>query len=166
MTKPDMPSTLQKDVMDRIHRGSVRMKPRIYFTVLWLTGVIATGAAGISVAYLISMASYIVRIQTAHTPAYGARQNLSEAIASFPWIAVIVSTGLVIGAIWLMRKYSRVYRYSITRVVLIFLAISCILGIGLSYTDIGKPRTHGNNTDATGQRGYGGGNRSAEKIEN
>lgn len=165
MTKPDMPSTLQKDVMDRIHSGSVRMKPRIYFTVLWLTGFIATGAAGISVAYLISMASYIVRIQTAHTPAYGARQNLSEAIASFPWIAVVVSIGLVIGAIWLMRKYSRVYRYSITRVVLIFLAVSILLGMGMSYADIGRPRSHGSGAESSEQRGFGGGNRGAGKIE-
>lgn len=166
MTKQNQPSPLQQDVMDRINSGSVRMKPRIYFSILWLAGIVATITAGLSVAYLISVLSYIARIQTATTPAYGARQNLSTALAEFPWLAVFVLILSGLTSIWLMRRYSRAYRHSISKVVLIFLAISCILGIGLSYTDIGKPRTHGNNTDATGQRGYGGGNRGAEKIEN
>lgn len=140
MTKAPKQSAIQNEVMKQIHSGSVRMKPRVYFTMLWALGIVAWGAASVTFAYIISMLFYIVRIQTASTPAYGARHNLSDAIASFPWWAVVVTIVLSVIAIWLMRTYGRVYRYRISSVVVVFILSSLLLGIVLSSANIGhKP---------------------------
>lgn len=135
--KPAEQSAMQAEVMGKIHSGSVRMKPRIYFTVLWLLGIAATLAASLTFAYLISMLFYIIRIQTASTPAYGARHNLSEAIASFPWWSVILAISFTVVAIWLMRKYSRIYRYKVSIVITTFVLISLLVGLLLSFADLG-----------------------------
>lgn len=154
MTDKPKPSTIQTEVMHKIHSGSVRMKPRVYFTVLWLLGIIASIAASLTLAYLISMLIYIVRIQTASTPAYGARHNLTDTIASFPWWAVILSVTFSIIAIWLMQKYSRVYRYKISSVIVLFILSSLLLGLVLSFANIGHSgEKNGHMQNGTG-RGY------------
>lgn len=140
MIKKTTPSAIQNEVMSQIHSGSVRMKPRLYFTVLWLLGIVSGIVASLTFAYIISIMIYILRIQTASTPAYGARQNLSEAIADFPWWALVVSIALSIIAIILMRKYSRMYRYKIGSIILIFITISALVGLTLSLADIGHSK--------------------------
>lgn len=142
--KPSAKSAIQKEVMGKIHGGSVRMKPRIYFTILWLFGVASGVAASLTFAYLVSMLVFITRIQTSSTPAYGARHNLSDAIATFPWWAVFLSLGLAIVAIWLMRKYGRIYRYKISYVVTLFILCSLLIGVMLSIVNIGH--SDGRNT--------------------
>ena len=84
MTKKSNTTEIQSEVMNKIHSGSVRMKPRLFFTFLWLLGIVASLGAGLAFAYFISILTFLIRIQTASTPAYGARQNLSETIATFP----------------------------------------------------------------------------------
>lgn len=142
-TKPKI-SAIQNEVMDSIHSGKISMKPKLYFTVLWLAGIFASIAAGLSFAYVISIFSYIIRIQTASTPAYGARQNLDNAIATFPWWAVIASVFFIIIALYITRKYSRIYRYRTSTVVTIFLIVSITIGLGMSYMNIGHPTKHNN----------------------
>lgn len=157
MNKRDAPSAIQTNVLGKIHSGTVRMRPRIYFTILWLLGVLTSIAAGLLVAYLMNMLTYIIRIYTATTPAYGARQNLSQAIASFPWWAVVLSFTLAAAAIWLMRKYGRIYRYRMSVIIIGFLAISVIIGVGMSYANIGHPDRPNSHPYPTEQRGLGGG---------
>lgn len=162
MTKKPKQSTMQIEVMDKIHSGSVRMKPRVYFTILWLLGVLATVAASLTFAYIIGMLMYIVRIQTASTPAYGARSNLNEAIASFPWWAVILSITFSVIAIWLMRKYSRIYRYKISIVITVFVLSSLLIGLVLSFANIGHSGNKNMDSNPNGvhlQDGSGRGNR-------
>lgn len=137
MNKNTQKSDIQSTVMDQINSGKLNMKPRIYFTILWLLGIFASIGAGLSFAYFINMLTYVVRIQTAATPAYGARQNLDNAIANFPWWVLVLSVLLIVIAIWLMRKYSRIYRYKLSLVIVIFLFVSTLIGVGMSYLNIG-----------------------------
>lgn len=154
MAKKPKPTAMQTEVMNKIHSGSVRMKPRIYFTILWFLGISSAVAAGLTFAYIINMAAYIIRIQTASTPAYGARQNLSESIASFPWWAVILSVTFSFSAIWLLRKYSRIYRYKISTVITIFVLSTLLLGLAFSFANIGhNGDKNGHSQDGAG-RGY------------
>lgn len=157
MSKRDIPSAIQTNVLRQIHSGTVRMRPRIYFTILWLLGVSASIVASLLVAYLINILTYIIRINTATTPAYGARKNLSEAIASFPWWAVLLSITLTITAIWLMRKYGRMYRYRMSVIIVCFLTASVILGVGMSYANIGHSDRSNGHTNSAEQRGLGNG---------
>lgn len=137
MNKNTQKSDIQTTVMNQINSGKINMKPRIYFTILWLLGIFASIGAGLSFAYAINMINYVVRIQTSTTPAYGARQNLDNAIANYPWWILVISVVLIVVAIWLMRKNSRIYRYKLSLVIVVFLFVSTLIGVGMSYLNIG-----------------------------
>lgn len=151
-------SLIQSAVLDQIRSGKVRMKPRVYFSVLTALAVLAAGAAALVTSYLISMMVFIVRIQTADTQARGARANLSEALQHFPWWAVVLAALLLAAALWLMRTHGRMYRHRLSVLILAFLLVSLVLGIGLSYSSIGHSQTSvrgtGNHVLEAGGRGH------------
>jgi glucan phosphoethanolaminetransferase (alkaline phosphatase superfamily) len=158
MNKNTKPTAIQAKVMGEIHSGSLRMKPKIFFTLLWALGIIASLGAGLAFAYFISILTFLIRIQTASTPAYGARQNLSETIATFPWWSVILTLVLAGIAFWLLRKYSRIYRYRMSVIILIFVGVSMLMGIGMSYSNIVHSTRQNNHSDSSEQRnGLGNG---------
>jgi amino acid transporter len=136
MTKADK-SAIQAQVMKQIISGKVHMRPKVYFTMLWIMTISAGIAGGLILAYVVSLATYTIRIVSATTPAYGARENLAVALAGFPWWLVIVAAAFIALAIWLMRRYGRIYRYNMAWIIAVFLAISLLLGVGLSFTGIG-----------------------------
>lgn len=166
MTKKSNTTEIQSEVMNKIHSGSVRMRPRLFFTFLWLLGIVASLGAGLAFAYFISILTFLIRIQTASTPAYGARQNLSETIATFPWWSVVLSLLLAGMAFWLLRKYSRLYRYKISTIILIFLIVSVFIGIGLSYTNIGHHTKQNNHSGNSSVQRNGPGNGRGYNLQN
>jgi len=126
-------------VMKQIQSGKVYMKPRRYYALLTLTSVVAVMTTGVVSAYLSSLLFYWVRIQTANTPAWGARARLSEASAAFPWWALGLAVALTGFAIWLVRRHGRMYRYRTLSVALAIVTVSLLLGSALSYVNIGRP---------------------------
>jgi hypothetical protein len=146
MSKPR--STIQRTVLEEITSGKVRMRPRVFFTLLMIMGAVAATAASVVAAYLTSMAVFLLRISTASTPAYGARRNLADSFAKFPWWAVIVAAGLLLGGIVLLRKYGRFYRVRARSIALLFIAVTLVLGLVFFSLNIGHPsdgsNRHGN----------------------
>ena len=141
-------SSIQTTVMGQIEGGRVHMHSRLYFTLITATTVVAGVLGGILLAYATSIASYILRIQTASTPAYGARSNLADALGSFPWWLLIAAALLIALAVWLMRRYGQAYRHARTPVILMFLVVSIVLGVGFSFMST-------DHNDAQNQRGNG-----------
>lgn len=137
MSEPE--SAIQRTVLKEITSGKVRMRPRIFFSLLLLVGGAATLAAGIVAAYLTSMSVFLLRISTASTPAYGARRNLTESFAHFPWWAVAVSLALFTIGIIVLRKYGRMYRVRARSLALLFLAATLLLGLLFFSFNIGHP---------------------------
>ena len=135
------PDTISASVMDQIKSGKVRMKPRAYYTALSVASVGAVVMAGISLAYLSSIMFYWIRIQTADTMAWGARANLNESIASFPWWAAVLSFALLIVVVSLVRQHGRMYRHKTSTIAVILVVCSLLVGFGLSLLDIGSPHT-------------------------
>lgn len=144
MNKPEQ--TISNDVMQKIKQGEVQMKPRLYFTLLYVFAIFSVLAAGLVTAYLSSIVFYWIRIENSSTMAYGARRNLSEAIAAFPWWAVIIAIGLVAMAVMLVRRHGTMYRHRARTVTLVIIALSLIVGF-IMYSagigELGKSR-HGN----------------------
>lgn len=130
-------SDIQKSVMQQISSGHVRMHSKLYFILITVIMIGAGLAGGVLFAYLVSIAAYGIRIETALTPAYGARANLANALAAFPWWLLLLAISLIVLAVWLMRRYGRAYRYSQTAIILTFLLVSTALGIGFSFAGVG-----------------------------
>jgi len=124
--------------MDAIKSGKVHMRPRAYFTLLGLVSAGAVILAGVSTTYLASIIFFWVRIETADTMAYGARANLSELVASFPWWALIAAAVLMAVAIVLVRHFGKMYKHKTTTVAAVLIIGSLLIGLGLSFLDIGK----------------------------
>lgn len=131
-------SSIQESVLQQIAGGHVHMHSRLYFSLITVATVGAGVVGGVLLAYIISIATFIVRIQTAATPAYGARENLADALAEFPWWLLLLAAALIALAIWLMRRYGRAYRHSVLSIVAVFVLVGAIVGAGLSFIGVGE----------------------------
>ena len=125
-------------VMDKIKSGQVSMRPKWYFA---LTATLASATVlvlSVAAAYLFSIAFFALRIQTASTPAYGARANLANTIESFPWWALLLGVILVYVAVMVVRHHGRMYKHRPSTLTLVLVSISLIVGLGLSFFDKGS----------------------------
>ncbi|NCU30720.1 hypothetical protein EOL73_03655 [Candidatus Saccharibacteria bacterium] len=134
-------TTISSSVMDQIKSGKVHMHPRSYYTLLGLVSVGTIILAGISVAYLSSIVFFWLRVMTAGTMAYGARANLSESIASFPWWALVFVVILLAVAVVLVRKQGKMYKHKTSLIVLSIVAGALLFGFGLSLFNVGDSHT-------------------------
>ena len=125
--------------MQSIQAGTVTMRPRVYFSLLTVLTVLTSIAAGITMAYLISVLTFWLRIITADTMAYGARSRLSEALATFPWWLLVLAIILGAAAVMLVRRQGHMYKHRTSTLVLVLIATSLLVGIGFSYLNIGHP---------------------------
>lgn len=129
--------TISSDVMNRIRQGEVRMKPRLYYSLLSVIGLIVGVASGLVVAYASNIIFFWLRITNSSGMAYGARRNLNETLAIFPWWALVLAIISGIVAIIFIRKFGRMYRHKTSTVAIIFVLASLIIGFGVSYLNIG-----------------------------
>ena len=139
-------SPVTLNVMQQIKDGSVHMRPRAYFTALLIISLVVAALASLVVSYLISILFMWVRIQTADTMAWGARSNLSVALESFPWWAVIGALPLSVAVVWLIRKQGTLYRHSTVTIIVIFTLFVLLLGAGMSTLGIGASHSGGGGT--------------------
>ena len=140
MSRQTLPKqSISDTVMQSIQSGTVTMRPRVYFSLLTVLAVLASVAAGTTIAYLISVLTFWLRIITADTMAYGARSRLSEALATFPWWLLVVAVVLGTAAIMLVRRQGRMYKHRTSTLVLVLVAASLLVGVGFSYLNIGHP---------------------------
>lgn len=135
--KNPAPNTINTSVMKKIKNGEVRMKPRMYYTLLGFAMVNAIIFSSIMSAYLSSILFFWLRIQTADTMAYGARANLASSIDSFPFWVLLGSVVLLTAAIVLAHRYRRIYKYKVSTVAYVLIVCSLILGVGLSFFKTG-----------------------------
>ena len=146
-------SNLGEAVMKQIQTGKISMRPKAHF--IWLA--VATSAtvvlASLTIAYLFSIGLLWMRIQSADTMARGARNNLAESISNFPWWIAIAATLLLIAAVVMVRKYSHLYKYRLSELILVIVLASLILGMVFTLFDIGRPHM----PTTPGERGFGQG---------
>lgn len=146
---------ISDDVLQKIKQGEVHMKPRVYFSLLTGLSVLAVLAASLAVSYVASIVFYWVRIQTASTMAYGARRNLSEALATFPWWYVVAAVVLTALAVILVRKRGTMYRHKASTIALSIIGISLMAGLVLYALGIGSISGPNGANHGAGRQGQG-----------
>lgn len=130
-------STISNDVMKRIKKGEVRMRPATYFSLLSISAIIAGLSAGIAMAYFSSIMFFWIRTVGLNSKAYGLRRNLAETIASFPWWTVAIFSVLTILTVFIIRRYGHLYKHKTRNVVILIVSLSLIAGIMMSSFGIG-----------------------------
>lgn len=131
--RQEQKSDIGRNVLDRINSGEVTMHSRLYFMLISSAGLVAAFASAILLAYFVRVVTISLRIASADTPAYGARQNLEQLWASFPWWAAGLAIVCGALALWLLRRYGRLYRYRMSRIVIGFVAAVAMAGVLMSF---------------------------------
>lgn len=125
-------------VMEQIKHGDIKMRPRIYFALMFIASLAGVLLSGVIFAYLLSVVFFWLRIQSADTMAWGARAHLSEAISSFPWWVLPIAILMFALTVWLLRKQGTMYRHKTSTIIFTLLLVSLLAGIGMSYLTIGN----------------------------
>lgn len=124
-------------VLEKINRGEVAMRSNLYFALITIAGAVATVTSAVLFAYFVRIVTTSLRIASADTPAYGARQNLEQLLSTFPWWSALIALISGVLAMWLLRRYGRLYRYRISLVIVGFVVMVTIAGVLLSFVGIG-----------------------------
>lgn len=123
---------ISESVMKQIKHGSVTMKPRVFFSLLTALAIVAVVSAAIATAYAANIVFFWWRVQASDTMAWGARANLSAAIDSFPWWALLLA-GVMLGvAVWLIKRWGGLYRYKTRTIVTVIVLASLFVGFAVS----------------------------------
>jgi glucan phosphoethanolaminetransferase (alkaline phosphatase superfamily) len=134
--KKQQTAPVSKTVMEQIKKGDVRMRPRLYFVLAMLASLAAIVFSTLTLTYVLSILFFWFKIETSGTMAWGARANLGEALAAFPWWAVVLAVVTFALTVFLVKKQGRLYRYPTTLIVLVLALVSLITASVISYTNL------------------------------
>jgi len=122
---------IENNVMNQIHQGKIKIKPKLYFilgSILTFIGLVSTIITSI---FMVGLIRFLFRTN------YGwrAQYRLEQIFSEFPfWIILIAIIGLALG-IWLISKYD--FSYKINHYVLIVGFILAIIVAGFIIDEMG-----------------------------
>lgn len=129
-----MPKELKnitENVMNQIHEGKAKMKPKIYFiigSILTFIGLISSVIISI---FLVGLTRFLLR---SHGPMV--QYRFDQIISNFPWWTIILAIlGLVIG-IWLIRQYDFSYKKNPWVVIFGFILAIIVSGYVVDITGL------------------------------
>jgi len=126
---------ITENVMNQIHQGKAKMKPKIYFiigSILTFLGAISAFVVSI---FLVGLIRFSLRTHLGR----GAQYKLNQMLSDFPWWIIIFAIISLFIGIWLIRKYDFSYKIKPWIVVSGFILFIMIAGwtidlIGLNDT--------------------------------
>lgn len=122
---------IKKEVMEKIKKDEIVMKPKAYFVIGSVITLIGLIASVISSVFLVSIISFLLR---SHGPMGEYRFSLM--IQSFPWwMPIIAIISLVLGALFI-RKYDLSYKFNLGLLILGFILAVLIAGFVIDITGL------------------------------
>jgi len=122
---------ISEAVMDKIHHGKIRMRPKVYFVIGSLLAFLGLVASMLISVFLVGLMRFSLRT---HGPM--GEYRLEQILSSFPWWAVIVAIlGLVIG-IWLLRQYDFSYKINFKVIAIGFVVAIIVAGWVIDMTGL------------------------------
>lgn len=148
MTKKDVASR----VMQQINNQKITMRPGWYFTLVTFIASISVLLFSSLSVYLVAILTIKIRIENSDMPMFGARQRLSDLLSSFPWWILLLAIASIVALIWILKKYSKLYRYKMGWIITGVISVSLILGFILSYAPIGQTHSGGGSASQSNQQ--------------
>lgn len=123
---------LTKKVMEQIHEGRVKMRPRIYFVVgsLLLGGGLAV-AVGVAV-FFVNLTFFRLRTYAPLGFLKFGHLGLRPFLTVFPWLPLFISVVGIVAGIAFLRRYDFSYKKGFVGVSIGFLAAVLTIGMLLS----------------------------------
>ncbi len=114
---------ITENVMNQIHNGKVKMKPKIYFvlgSVLAFVGLVSSVVFSV---FLFGLIRFSLRVHGRM-----GQYRFDELISNFPWWTLVFAVvGLILG-IWIFRRYDFSYKKEPWIVILGFILIIIVSG--------------------------------------
>ncbi|MEI6587795.1 MAG: hypothetical protein WCO05_02505 [Candidatus Moraniibacteriota bacterium] len=112
---PKEVENISSAVMDKIHKGQIKMRPRSYFLLGSLLVFIGLVASSITAIFLVSLMSFLMRT---HGPM--GQFRLEQLLSSFSlWVPLIAILALIFGVV-LLKKFDFSYKKNFWFLVLGF----------------------------------------------
>ena len=127
----DKKEQLNNEIISQIKEGKVEMKPRWFFLLRAIFGILGTFLISLCLVFLVSFIMFGLRKSgIIFAPEFGAR-GFFLFISSLPWILITFSAAFLLVLQILIKRYSFVYRkpiiYSLVALVVITALICLIL---------------------------------------
>ncbi len=105
----------EKEVMTKIKRGEITMKPKWFFVVgSLMMGVGLVGVSTVAI-FLVNLTMFLLRKRG---PGLG---RLELMLASFPWWVPILAIVSIAVGIWLLKKYDFSYKKNFLLIIVAFI---------------------------------------------
>jgi hypothetical protein len=86
-------------VMDKIHKGQIKMRPRVYFIIGSIFVIMGLVASSVTAIFLVSLTRFMLRT---HGPM--GEYRLEQLLSSFPfWVPFVAILALILGVVFLRR---------------------------------------------------------------
>lgn len=125
-------TNFEKEVMSKIKKGEITMKPKWYFVV----GSLITGAGlvGVSIGaiFLLNLTLFLLRKRG---PGF---IRLELMLASFPWWVPALAIIAVVIGIWLLKKYDFSYKKNFLLIIISFIASIVIAAWLIDYLGLNE----------------------------
>lgn len=129
---------ITENVMNQIHQGKIKMKPKLYFIIGSILTFLGTISAFIVSIFLVGLIRFSLRTHLGR----GAQYKLEEMLSNFPWwIIIFTIISLSIG-IWLIRKYDFSYKIKPWVVVSGFILVIVFAGFGIDMMGLNDTLRH------------------------
>jgi hypothetical protein len=108
---------ITENVMNQIHKGKIKMKPKLYFIIGSILTFLGSISAFVISIFLVSLVRFSLRTNWGR----GAQYKLEKILSDFPWWLIIFTIISLIIGIWLIRKYDFSYKIKPWIIVLGFI---------------------------------------------
>lgn len=118
-------SSITNKVVEKIKKGQVKMKPKIYFILKSILLMLSLAVSALFALYLLSFIAFVLRSTGVwYLPVFGF-QGIAVLLHSLPWILILMALILVAVLEILVRHFSFSYRrpilYSILAIIMLLL---------------------------------------------
>ena len=122
---------ITENVMEQIHIGKVKMKPRMYFVIGSILTFIGLGSSVVVSVFLFGLIKFSLR-------AHGrmGQYRFDELVSNFPWWTLVFAIIILVLGIWLIRKYDFSYKKEPWMIILGFVLVILVSGWVIDMTGL------------------------------
>lgn len=118
-------NSIEKNIMNKIQKGNVKMRPKIYFilgTILSLIGIITSF---IVTTFIFGIIRFYLRSSNGKMAEY----KLNLLLENFPWWMIFIAIASLTLGIYLFKKYKYLYKIKTIYLILGFILTTILAGI-------------------------------------
>lgn len=129
-----MKKDIKNEVLEKIDKENIRIKPRRYFIILKVLIYAISGLLLVLTVYIFNLMFYLPR-RSLRLLEQG---EVTQYLSLFPWPLIIIAVGLIALLIYIYRHYEGGYKKQIGITALIILAVVLFGGTLIARTNINQ----------------------------